>query len=246
MIRRIARALRSRVGWPPRADYRHLLFEDLVVYLGNRSPRRVLEIGPKDGEDTRRLLTLGPERLTLVDLPRLEASNRRWLDAIDSSRIQYVSANMMYSPEVAALEPYDVVWCTGVLYHNPEQLRMVRRLHDLVTPGGVLVLESATTRHRRLRNANCVEIVYPPSAALKRKYHISANITHVPSARALASWMAMVGFDHLVLSACHRRVSRALARARAAWLGTRSLSPRSSVYYALGPEEQGYEIGRAL
>ena len=33
------------------------------------------------------------------------------------------------------------MWCTGVLYHNPEQLRFVRQLFDLTAPGGHLVLE---------------------------------------------------------------------------------------------------------
>jgi len=146
---------------------------------------------------------------------------------------------------VSHLEPFDLVWCTGVLYHNPEQLRMVRRLHDLVRPGGVLVLESATTRQRRLRGANCVELLYPPSAQAKRKYHVSMNITHLPSARAIESWLAMVGFERLVRSGCHRRVSRPLALARVAYLATRPLAPRPGLYYTLAGDD-GYEIGRAL
>jgi len=244
VIRRVARAVRRAVVASP-PDYRQLLFEDLLEYVGGRRPGRVLEIGPKDGLDTRRLLSLEPAHLTLVDLPRLEASNRAWLDAIGSPKIEYLSANVMYSRAVTELPPYDLVWCTGVLYHNPEQLRMVRRLHDLLVPGGVLVLESATTRNPRLRTAKCVEIVYPPSEALKRKYHISANISHLPSAQAIASWMAMVGLERITPSACHRRVSRALGHARAAFLGTRPATPRAGVYYALG-DGDGYEIGRSL
>lgn len=244
MIRRAARSVRHVVGWPAPKDYRVLLFEELRVYLADRKLSRVLEIGPKDGLDTQRLLTLEPTRLTLIDLPRAEAANRRWLADLASSAIEYMSANLMYSGAVAALPPYDLVWCTGVLYHNPEQLRMIRLLYDLLVPGGVLVLESATTRNRRLRAASCVEIVYPPSEALKRRYRISANITHLPSARALAAWMEMVGFERITASTCHRRVSFALARARAALIGTRPLTPRRGVYYALGQDE-GYEIGRA-
>lgn len=83
-----------------------------------------------------------------------------------------------------------------------------------------------------------MEIVYPPSDELKRKYHISAK------ARALAAWMQMVVFDDIVTSTSHRRVSRALARARAAFIATRPVAPRPMVYYAFGQEE-GYEIGRA-
>lgn len=246
MVRRILRTLARRVlvAEEP-ADHRAFLFEDLRAYLGERPVERVLEIGPKDGLDTQRLLTLEAKRLILVDLPRLEASNRAWLKQIDLSRIEYISANLMYSQEVLALEPFDLVWCTGVLYHNPEQLRMVRRLYDLLVPGGVLVLESATARDPRLRRANCVEIIYPPSEELKRKYHISANITHLPSAGAIASWLAMVGFERVTPSRCHRRVSAGLARNRVAYLATRPLQAQPGAYYRFDGEE-GYEIGKAL
>jgi hypothetical protein len=130
-------------------------------------------------------------------------------------------------------------------YHNPEQLRMVRRLSDLVKPGGVLVLESATTSRPRLRGSNCVEVLYPPSDELKRKHHVSKNITHLPSARAIESWLAMVGLERVVHATCHRRVSRDLSLARAAFLATRPLAPRPALYYALAGDE-GYEIGKAL
>jgi len=246
VILRVLRGVRRRLlGGPPPGDYRAYLFEELVAYLDGRRPKRILEIGPKDGADTQRLLELDPERLTLLDLPRLEASNRVWLDRIGSSRIEYVSANVMYSAAVSRLEPFDVVWCTGVLYHNPEQLRMVRRLADLVKPGGVLVLESATTRRPRLRAANCVEVLYPPSEKVKRKYHLSMKFTHLPSARAIESWLAMVGLERLVRATCHRRVSRDLALARAAYLATRPLAPGTALYYALAGDE-GYEIGKSL
>ncbi len=245
MIRRLARAAGRAIGWPARPDYRAVLFDELRAYLAGRRPSRIVEIGPKDGVDTRRLLGLEPKQLTLIDLPRAEAANRVWLARIDSPAIEYISANLMYSDVVRALPPYDLVWCTGVLYHNPEQLRMIRLLHDLLMPGGVLVLESATTRNPRLRDASCVEILYPPSDALKRKYHISANITHLPSARAIAAWLQMVGFDEVMTSRCHRPVSRALALARAAFIATRPVERRASVYYTLG-QDDGYEIGRSL
>jgi SAM-dependent methyltransferase len=177
VILRVVRVVRRRLlGGPPPGDYRAYLFEELVAYLGGRRPKRILEIGPKDGQNTQRLLTLDPERLTLLDLPRLEASNRVWLDRF----LEYVSANLMYSETVSRLEPFDVVWCTGVLYHNPEQLRMVRRLADLVKPGGVLVLESATTRRPRLRAANCVEVLYPPSEAVEAQ--VPRELEHHASA----------------------------------------------------------------
>jgi SAM-dependent methyltransferase len=246
MIRKILRELRRYVlRIDANSDYRQHLFEDLQRYLGGRRPKRILEIGPKDGKDTRRLLTLEPERLTLIDLPRLEESNRLWLQQINSPKIEYISANLMYSPIVPTLASFDLVWCPGVLYHNPEQLRMVRRLYDLMRPGGVLVLESATARKRRLRRLNCVEIIYPPSEEIKKKYHISMNISHLPSAKAMESWMAMVGLENITLSSCHRKISYGLARGRAAYIATKPIQPRTGKYYAFG-EEEGFAIGKAL
>jgi hypothetical protein len=169
VILRVLGGVRRRLlGGPPPGDYRAYLFEERVAYLDGRRPKRVLEIGPKDGQDTHRLLQLDPERLMLLDLPRLEASNRVWLDRIGSSRIAYVSAN-----------------------------------------------------------------------------HVSMNITHLPSAKAIESWLAMVGLECIVRASCHRRVSRDLALARAAYLATRPVAPGAAFYYALA-EGEGYEIGKSL
>jgi len=236
--------LKRIIGWVP-VDYRAALFEDLRTYLNGARPYRILEIGPKDGHDTRRLLQLKPDVLTLIDLPRMKDVNEKWLHDIDASNIQYISANLMYSAVVETLEPYDCIWCTGVLYHNPEQLRMVKKLYDLLKPGGVLVLESATARTPRLRNANCIEIIYPPSETFKKKYHISMNVTHLPSARAIASWLGMVGFQNIVRSSCHRKASWALSRTRAAFLSTKLLQPAVGIYYGLKGDE-GFVIGKAL
>lgn len=183
------------------------------------------------------------EWLTLIDLPRLEKSNQVWLQQITFSKIEYISANIMYTRIVEELEPFNCIWCTGVLYHNPEQLRMVKRLYDLLKPGGILVLESATTRRRRLRDADCVEIIHPPSEVMKKKYHLS--ITHLPSVKAMVSWMGMVGFESIIRSECHRKVSGTLARTRAGYLGTKPLEPRTGTYYGFSGEE-GFVIGKAV
>jgi len=242
-MRQLKSLVKRVIGWTP-VDYRAALFEELRAYLNGVRPARILEIGPKDGHDTRRLLQLKPDMLTLIDLPRMKEVNEKWLREIDASCIQYISDNFMYSELVETLEPYDCIWCTGVLYHNPEQLRMVKKLYDLLKPGGVLVLESATARTPRLRKSNCVEIIYPPSEEMKKKYHVSMNITHLPSARAMASWMGMVGFQNIVLSSCHRKVSRALARARAALLGAKPLQPVAGTYYNFAGDK-GFIVGKA-
>ena len=102
----------------------------------------------------------------------MKAVNELWLGELDSAKIEYVSANLMYTDVLDGRE-FDAIWCTGVLSHNPEQLRMIKKLHDLLCPDGVLVLESATIRRSRLRRESCVEIIYPSSERIERKYHLS-------------------------------------------------------------------------
>jgi SAM-dependent methyltransferase len=186
---------------------------------------------------------LNPRELVLVDLPDKEERVRGWLADLDGP-VELMVGNIMYDEKVVALEPFDVLWCTGVLYHNPEQLRMVRQLYDFVAPGGVLVIESATARRGVLRDENCVEIWHDVSKATRRRFHVSTNITHLPSRRAIQSWLKMVGFDNISLSDCHRRVTRGLAADRAAFIARRPKEGLVGTYYTrVG---LNYEIGKAL
>jgi cyclopropane fatty-acyl-phospholipid synthase-like methyltransferase len=135
--------------------------------------------------------------------------------------VEYIAADVL---EPEAPMPFDLIWCTGVLYHVKEQYRLIRRFYDWLTPGGVLVLESATIRRWWLRNQRCVEILYPPDPRVKKRYHLSFNITHLPSQSAVLAWLQMAGFVRVERSGCHRRVSRALAKTRVAYISERPTS----------------------
>ena len=228
-----------------RKNYRQALFEDLLSHKElNDNWRRILEIGPKDGEDTRRLLQLQPQEVCLVDLPLKAEANQMWLRDLPSEIVRYYSGNIMYE-RFFDDNSFDLIWCTGVLYHNPEQLRMVRRLYDLLRPGGMLVLETATIKYWLFKNQNAVQILYPFSEELKRRYHVSANVTHLPSRLAVWSWLHMVGFERVELSSCHRQQSLFLAANRAAYLARRPKASESrGVYYASA--EERYLVGKAL
>jgi SAM-dependent methyltransferase len=223
---RVLRRLRGQ-----RADYRAFLFEDLRRKLGQTKPRRILEIGPRDGEDTQRLATLGAEEIVLVDLPNQKERIEQWLPKLGGAPVKLTYGNIMYDRSFDNIAPFDVVWCTGVLYHNPEQLRFIRQLFDLTAPGGLLVLETATARLPGLRSKNCVEIWYPPNKPKSRSYHLSVNVTHLPSIKAVESWLAMVGFAENELSNCHRRVLWLLAATRGAWVSRRPATGEVGSYY---------------
>jgi SAM-dependent methyltransferase len=237
----VKQAIRSVLGWSEKS-YRSHLFDELVAALGGVRPLRILEIGPKDGQDTRRLLTLKPDMLQLIELEDKSGNIDAWYPSVAGPNVALRYGNFMYEPWADELEPFDVVWCAGVLYHNPEQLRMVAKLFDLTRLGGLLVIESATARRRFLRDENCVEIWYPPpDREVKKKFHISSNVSHVPSRKALETWLKLVGFADIRASQSHRNQSRALARSRAAFIARRGNTP--GVYYAV--RGHNYQIGRS-
>jgi len=226
-------------------DYRLFLFEHLQQRLAGTRPRSILEIGPRDGVDSERLLSLGPDFFVQAELPHakeaLEAdlATRGILDRVD---IRY--GNIMYDRMLEDVAPFDLIWCAGVLYHNPEQLRMIARLFDWTAPGGLMVLETATARRFPTRDLPVVEIWHDVPKKHMARLHLSSHITHLPSRTALAAWHALVGFSEIERSPCHRRQSFALARNRAAFISRRAPDATEGIYY--GHTDENCPIGRAI
>ncbi len=222
-----ARALIGRLLARTSANRRRELGGGRVVfdYLRSELPRggRILEIGPKHGLDTRLLATLEPRELVTVDLPEKADEIASWLPEVPVAR--HVEANVLYlgERERAELGRFDLVWCLGVIYHNVEQLRLLRRLYELTAESGLVVVESATTRNRILAGRNVVELHWPET------YRSVPTITHLPSRRAIASWLEMVGFADVRIREVY---SRSLRWQRVVLTGRRD--PGGSAYAGYG------------
>lgn len=223
-----ARTLIDRLLARMSSRRRHELGGARVVfeYLHPELPRggRVLEIGPKHGLDTRLLATLEPRELVTVDLPEKTDTIASWLGEVPVAR--HVEANVLYmnERERAELGRFDLVWCLGVLYHNVEQLRLLRRLYELTAESGLVVVESATTRSRVLAGRNAVELHWP------KTYRGVPTITHLPARRAIAAWLEMVGFDDVRIRDVY---SRSLRWQRAVLTGRRVSGGSAHADYGL-------------
>ena len=218
-----------RVSDPKRLSetHRRVVFEALddSGRLDRFRGARILEIGPKHGEDSRLLAGLGPSELVLLDLPEKDELVQQWLTAVEAiCPTRYVTGNLMYlSPEeLAGLGSFDLVWCLGVLYHNVEQLRLLRRLFHLTTTNGLVVVESATTRNRSLAGKNVVEVHWP------ELYRGQRTITHLPSRLALKSWLEMVGYTEVQIEPVY---SRHTSWQRAVLTGIRPAEPKPYLSY---------------
>ena len=239
--RRLYRAVRAAPPEP--MMYRVHLFDELRAAAGQDAfrDRRILEIGPRDGLDSKRLAGLAPSELVMVDLPEKRELVDAWLIEVDCPK-RYLEANIMYLDEAATadLGRFTLIWCTGVLYHNAEQMRFLRRLHALLDPGGWLVLESATLRGpRHLRDGNYVQVHWPDT------YRDTGTATHLPSAGAIRAWLDMVGFVDITDSRCFESENRNLTGVRMACIARRPADDTAAAYYAKSGLNPDYRFGDA-
>ena len=214
-----------------RNPYRYYLFEDLKETFGLDSfeNKKVLEIGPKDGEDTLRLQSLNPSNITILDLPLLQNEkhhlNSYYKEFLKpnlaklnvKSNLIFANFHYMSSEEYSDLGKFDLIWCTGVLYHNPEQLKMLKKFYNLLNYGGVLVLETATTRNNKLSKKTAIEIQ-------------AGGQYHFPTKKALNLMMKMVGFNEIYQSKCFNKENYNKNNIRLAVLAKKNKTDFEGIY----------------
>ena len=216
-----------------------LVFEHMndAGFLENIQGKRILEIGPKHGNDSRLLATLEPSELVLLDLPEKQSLVESWLPEIPGN-VRFIKGNLLYlsTSTLEELGHFDLVWCLGVLYHNVEQLRLIKRLFDLTATDGRVVVESSTTRHRVLKHINAVELHWP------KTFRDVPTITHMPSKKAIKSWMEMVGYERVQFENAY---SRDTNRQRAVLSGHKTTESAPYMSYGFTGDNPDYAVGDA-
>jgi SAM-dependent methyltransferase len=233
LARRVVGRVDPRFAEEVHEDGHRVVFDRLsrLGYLDGFAGKRILEIGPKHGLDSLLLAGLDPAELVLVDLPEKTPLVREWLPQVQFiADTHYVEGNLLYlSPsELADLGTFDLVWCLGVLYHNAEQLRLIRRLRTLCT--GLVVIETEIDPS----SENLVRLHWP------EPWGNVQTMTHIPSRRAVASWMEMAGLSDVEDQPI---LSNLTSRRRAVLTGRASGQPyRSYAQTGLNPD---YTVGEA-
>jgi SAM-dependent methyltransferase len=194
----------TRLTGRMRNPYRQYLFEELKLKYGKEyfKDKRILEIGPKDGEDTLRLDTLSPSILILNELAEIKEETHPVntfyknnlipnLQKVESEyELIFGNINYLNQDELNKLGKFDLIWFTGVIYHIPEQLRTLRKLYNLLDQNGTLVLETSTTRNPKLINEEVVEI-------------IEDGAYFFPSRKAINRLLKLAGFSNISESNCY-------------------------------------------
>lgn len=224
--------------------YRVELFKQLLGTADKDyfKDKRILEIGPKDGLDSLRLADLEPKELVMIDLPEKRDGNDQWLNKLKCNN-KYIEANLMYmsEEEIQSLGKFDLIWFTGVLYHNAEQMRLLRKLFKFLNVGGFLAMETATLRSSFLLKNKClVEVHYPET------FKNTGTITHLPSKRAVKAWLKMVGFNEIHDSACYKKYTPILMGHRYACICKKNDNDEAKSYYQNSGLNPKYQFGDSV
>ena len=138
-----------------------------------------------------------------------ELPGRRPFDAARAflaSRVEPVVGDFM-TMDLRALGRFDVVLFLGVLYHLEEPLRAMRRLAQLVAPGGLVVIETEAMQVDGLTAPLCE--FFPG-----RELNNDPSNWWVPNAPALVGLCQAAGFQKINLLTLSPRVPARALRAR--------------------------------
>jgi SAM-dependent methyltransferase len=113
-----------------------------VVDVGRFRGARVLEIGPKYGVHARWLdRELAPAELVFNDFASDRHLHDAWVGEIRSPH-RFVYGDLREARELLELEPFDLVFFLGVLYHSAFHLELLGMLNRVTRLGGEMLLET--------------------------------------------------------------------------------------------------------
>ncbi len=116
---------------------------------------RVLEVGPKYGVHARWIdRELRPSELVFSDFESDTHLHAKWVELARRARTASSTATCATPTELLELEPFDLVFFLGVLYHSIHHLPLLGMLNRVTKPGGTMLFETTIDpRPRRARAA---------------------------------------------------------------------------------------------
>jgi SAM-dependent methyltransferase len=178
-----------------------LIFRSILAELARRVPadrRRLLDVGAHAGRFVHQAAQAGWQ------VEGIELNSRT--AAYAAKRTGAVIHQMHLDAFLASGDRFDAVTLTDVLEHIPEPVRMLRKVHQLLSPGGWVAVKvpcgPGQLRKEQVR------------ATLRRGYRVAlaANLVHVnhfdPS--SLGRALEAAGFDQAVVQAAAPELSMAV------------------------------------
>ncbi|BBO90874.1 tRNA 5-methoxyuridine(34)/uridine 5-oxyacetic acid(34) synthase CmoB [Desulfosarcina ovata] len=154
----------------------------LAAHLPSQSGKRVLDIGASCGYYMFRMashqpaLVLGIEPYATFYFQFLALSGY-----LSIPRVHCLPLRLEELPVIRRC--FDTILCMGILYHRRSPLDTLLQIHQLMAPGGQLVLETL------IIEGDGEMALFP-----KKRYARMNNIFFIPSVTCLSHWLARCGF----------------------------------------------------
>ena len=141
---------------------------------------RILEVGPKYGVHARWIdRELSPSELVFSDFEADTHLHAKWVDSLVSPH-RFVYGDLSRADELLELEPFDLVFFLGVLYHSIHHLPLLGMLNRVTKPGGTMLFE--TTVDPR------------PDALVRLRWPENGKAKGVPTVQAVRLELAWTGW----------------------------------------------------
>lgn len=166
--------------------------------------KKILEVGPKHGRHTVLVSSKGAKEITCVDLPHKKGMITRWQKSIKCKLSVHYEDFLRWQTD----ERFDVILFAGVIYHNTEQLRLLKKIRALcASEKTILYFESATTRTKDLQNRDVIEVHWP------KPYRDTKTIRFLPSHSACLALLEMAGWEILEVDKSNPQRLQVICRA---------------------------------
>ncbi len=194
----------------------------IAGHLGSLAGKRVLDIGSSCGYYMFRLAARQPALILGIE-PYLNfyfqfLALSRYLAF---SRIHSLPLKLEEMPTMRRC--FDMVFCMGILYHRRSPLDTLLQIHQLMVPGGQLVLETL------ILEGDGEMALFP-----EKRYAKMNNIFFIPTITCLTHWLTRSGFAHIRCEDVSR--TTLTEQRKTEWVDTESLAD------FLDPDDPGKTI----
>jgi len=110
----------------------------------------VLEFCPKFGHHSRWIdRNLNPVKLVMVELPQKKKYVDDWISSV-RCKYQVIYESLISSETIRNLETFDLIFCTGLLYHTVEHFKILNIVRRCLKDDGLVVFQSSILKVPRI------------------------------------------------------------------------------------------------
>jgi SAM-dependent methyltransferase len=141
---------------------------------------RILEVGPKYGVHARWIDdVLEPSELVFSDFEADMQLHAKWVESLRRPH-RFVYGDLREADELLELEPFDLVFFLGVLYHSIHHLPLLGMLNRVTKPGGTMLFETSVDPR--------------PDALVRLRWPENGKAKGVPTVQAVRLELAWTGW----------------------------------------------------